>query len=204
MGINNQEAEALFGSPVDVEQGFTEETKQEESNVIPNELQYYFTDDVIAKEQSVFRESNPRPIGWEDGVKPIYINKELPLAEQYLQLWQYRTNPPENFTESQDPEKAHELFKNERKYYEYDGQEVIVPDDEWKITRQLKNLTTSVIHPIFGFDKEREYEFSQELVELGLDEQKQKIYLKQQKIYLMYNFRRRGYIFNTANGKHSR
>ncbi len=78
MGINNQEAEALFGSPVDVEQGFTEETKQEESNVIPNELQYYFTDDVIAKEQSVFRESNPRPIGWEDGVKPIYINKEFP------------------------------------------------------------------------------------------------------------------------------
>ena len=174
MAINNQEAEALFGSPVDVEQGFTEETKQEESNVIPNELQYYFTNDVIAEEQSVFRENNPRPIGWEDGVKPIYVNKDLPLAEQYLQLWQYRTNPPENFTKNQDPEKAHELFKNERKYYEYDGQEVIVPDNEWKITRQFKNLTSSVIHPIFGFDKEREYEFSKELVELGLDEQAQK------------------------------
>ena len=55
MAINNQEAEALFGSPVDVEQGFTEEPKQEESNVIPNELQYYFTNDVIAEEQGVFR-----------------------------------------------------------------------------------------------------------------------------------------------------
>jgi len=179
MAINNQEAEALFGSPVDVEQGFTEEPKQEEpkqeeSNVIPNELQYYFTNDVIAKEQGVFRKNNPAPIGYEDGVKPIFINKELPLAEQYLQLWQYRTNPPENFTENQDQEKAHELFKSQRVYYEYDGEKVTVPTDEWKITRQFKNLVSDVVHPIFGFDKEREYEFSQELVELGLDEKTQK------------------------------
>ena len=173
MAINEQEAQELFGSPVDVEQGFTE-PKQEETNAIPNELQYYFTDDVKAEEQGVFRETNPTPIGWENGVKPIYIDKSLPLAEQYLQLWNYRTNTPDGFTKNQSPELANKLFEEERVYYEYDGDKVKVPNDEWKITRQLKNLTSNVIHPIFGFDKEREFAFSQELVKKGLNEEQQK------------------------------
>ena len=179
MAINEQEAQELFGTPPDVS-GYNTTTpvepanQEEETNVIPNELRYYFTKDVIAQEQGVFRKASPTPIGWENGVKPIYVDKSLPLAEQYLQLWNYRTNTPDGFTKNQSPELANKLFQDERKYYEYDGDEVTVPDDEWKITRQLKELTKSVIHPIFGFDKEREYAFSQELVKKGLSETQQK------------------------------
>ena len=179
MAINEQEAQELFGTPPDVS-GYNTTTpvepvkQEEETNVIPNELRYYFTEDVRAQEIGVFRETNPTPIGWENGVKPIYVDKSLPLAQQYLQLWNYRTNTPEGFTKNQSPELANKLFKDERKYYEYDGDEVTVPDDEWKITRQLKELTKNVVHPIFGFDKEREYAFSQELVEKGLSETQQK------------------------------
>ena len=97
MAINEQEAKELFGTPPDVS-GYNTTTpvepanQEEETNVIPNELRYYFTKDVIAQEQGVFRKASPTPIGWENGVKPIYVDKSLPLAEQYLQLWNYRTN----------------------------------------------------------------------------------------------------------------
>ena len=66
------------------------------------------------------------------------------------------------------------MFEEERVYYEYDGDKVKVSDNEWKITRQLKNLTSNVIHPIFGFDKEREFAFSQELAKKGLSKKQQK------------------------------
>ena len=151
------------------------EFKEKVQETVPNALQFYFTEDVKIRESATIR--GDEPVGYIDGVKPIYINKDLSHGEKLLELYNYRTNPPENFSSSLIDEQVSKMFDETRQYYDKKGNIVTVPHDEWKITRQFKNWIDPVSKIIPGWQGEsetkREIEFSEQLAELGLTEDKQ-------------------------------
>ena len=151
------------------------EFKEKVQEITPHALQFYFTEDVKIQEAATIR--GDIPVGYENGVKPVYINKNLSYQEQLLELYNYRTNPPENFSSSLIDEQVSKMFDETRQYYDRKGNLITVPDDEWRITRKFKNFIDPLSKTIPGWQGEsetkRELELVKELTELGLTEDKQ-------------------------------
>ena len=99
---------------------------EEKNKVVPSELSFYFTDDIINKESQALE--GKVPVGYENGVKPIYLDTENDYNTRLLQLYNYRENPSEGFSATQVDEQVNELFDTKRQYYENDGTLVTVPE----------------------------------------------------------------------------
>ena len=154
--------------------------EEQVKNTIPSELEFYFDENTLIKERSVL--DGNKAVGYVkqdgyDGVKPIYIDKNKSYSEKLLELYDYRTNPPEGFSVTPIDEQVNKLFTDTRQYYDKNGDLVKVPDDEWKITHQFKRFIdpASKIIPFWQGESEtkREFEFADQLAELGLSKDQQ-------------------------------
>jgi hypothetical protein len=156
----------------------------DENKVVPSELSFYFTDEMLIRESHALE--GKVPVGYEtadgyDGVKPVRIDTTKDWNSRLLQLYNYRENPPEGFSATQLDEQVSELFDTNRQYYEQDGTLVTVPNDEWRIWTATKRLVDPLSKVIPGWqgvsETEREFEFSQELADAKLSkEDQQKIF----------------------------
>ena len=156
----------------------------DEQEVVPSELSFYFTDDILIKEQSVI--DGIRAIGWKkaegfDGVKAVYVDEDASYTDKLIQIYNYRNNPPEGFSPNELEDQVKNLFDTKRQYFEHDGTLVTVPDNEWRIWSATKRLVDPVSKVVPGWkgvsEEEREFAHSQELVDAKLSkEDQQKIF----------------------------
>ena len=154
--------------------------EEQVKDTIPSGLEFYFDENILLKERAVI--DGKEPVGYTkqdgyDGVKPIYLDKNKSYEERLLELYDYRTDAPEGFSVTPIDEQVNKLFTDTRQYYDKNGDLIRVPDNEWKVTHQFKRFIDPASKIVPGWQGEsetkREFEFADQLAELGLSKDNQ-------------------------------